>query len=980
MVKLKKIAFLFIAIALSGHLCFSQQYNFLHYDIEDGLVQSQVNEMGQDNSGRLWIATVGGLSYFDGSEFTNYTKAEGLNSSTILSVLSINNKTTFIGGTSGLSILNNQRINHFKYPNYLNSVIHHLVLDEKKVLWGLNGLTLFSYEKNLIANKFILNKGELISTLTTNSKNELMAYIIGKGLVIRKKGRWVTLGNLNEDNPTVFKILESNINKDEYILFTTTKIYILKNGKIEDFKFLGLEKVRKPYLDILKDDDSNFWIGTNLGAYRLSESGLIHFTEKTGFTNNAITKIFLDSNRQIWFGSNGAGIFKFGGDAFKSFFQNSEIINPVINKIARDENGNIYFISGGKLYRFNDSKIIELKLPNNIPITFIYSDASNHLWLHSIGNGIYQLKNGSFKDYAKTTIANKIPYFVFSMLKTPQNEFYVGMDNGCYYFSNNKLQQINFTKGITGSLIEIGKDSILAATRTEIYMINGFKKNKSFQIKQLENKEVLCMLNYKNYVWFGTLNEGLYLWNKKNKEIKSFTRKNGLSSNDIYSLSLDKNGLLWVGTGKGINQFKISTIKEDITPYQNFNYPKLIVETNQNSIFNIDDKMWVGTAKGLFSYTTIPIKNRFCLPNVEIRSIRIYTTTNTGQQDDLKILNKDTTETINLNSNQNKLTINFAGIHLKNAEELSYQYKLSGIDTDYSSPQKYKQVVYSSLIPGEYIFNVFAINNAGQKSEIKKLYITIAPSFYQTIWFKLLILTLIILLIVFIQYFITRLRIIEQRKIERLRLIEQDKIRIQTAEDFHDDIGNKLTRISILSDILESQLTNVSTNQKNIFNQIKQNVNTLYTGTKDILWALDPQSDNFYEIISYLKGFGIDFLEETDISFSVEGLNDNLRRIVLPMQYSRNITLMIKELINNAAKYANCTKIILKVYLINDLVTISLIDNGKGFNYEEVSNGRGLNNLKSRCERISAQLDIKSNNEDGTIVTINFKISHIKTK
>ena len=87
---------------------------------------------------------------------------------------------------------------------------------------------------------------------------------------------------------------------------------------------------------------------------------------------------------------------------------------------------------------------------------------------------------------------------------------------------------------------------------------------------------------------------------------------------------------------------------------------------------------------------------------------------------------------------------------------------------------------------------------------------------------------------------------------------EQMKVRQKTSEDFHDEMGNKLTRISVLSDILETQMLGEQQEQKKLIAQIKENVAALYAGTKDILWSLQPESDNLYEILNRIKDFGID--------------------------------------------------------------------------------------------------------------------------
>jgi signal transduction histidine kinase len=203
---------------------------------------------------------------------------------------------------------------------------------------------------------------------------------------------------------------------------------------------------------------------------------------------------------------------------------------------------------------------------------------------------------------------------------------------------------------------------------------------------------------------------------------------------------------------------------------------------------------------------------------------------------------------------------------------------------------------------------------------------------------------------------------------------EKIKIRQQTAEDFHDDLGNKLTRIAILSEILNAKIDQNKTDQHGLVDQIKQNAAALYNGTKDILWALDPKSDNLYETLTHIKEIGIELFQDVPTNFKFDGIDMGLQQVKLPMEYSRNITMIFKELLNNALKHAEAGQVILQwTNADKNEVSLRLTDDGKGFNSETTAKGHGMHNIKARAGRINAELVIVSEEGRGTSVELKFR-------
>ncbi len=220
-----------------------------------------------------------------------------------------------------------------------------------------------------------------------------------------------------------------------------------------------------------------------------------------------------------------------------------------------------------------------------------------------------------------------------------------------------------------------------------------------------------------------------------------------------------------------------------------------------------------------------------------------------------------------------------------------------------------------------------------------------------------------------------------RRKLQAVRIVDQikreekQKIRQQTAEDFHDDLGNKLTRITVLSDILTAKLNGNEAEQRKLVGQIKQNAEALYNGTKDILWALDPKSDNLHEILTHIRLFGIEFFHDTPIAFDADEIDESFNRIKLPLEYCRNMTMIFKELLNNILKHSDASQVHLTVSTVkNSEMGILLTDNGRGFNIDAVTMGHGIKNIKSRAARIGGEVTIQSDEKTGTTVILKLKL------
>jgi signal transduction histidine kinase len=339
----------------------------------------------------------------------------------------------------------------------------------------------------------------------------------------------------------------------------------------------------------------------------------------------------------------------------------------------------------------------------------------------------------------------------------------------------------------------------------------------------------------------------------------------------------------------------------------------------------------------------------------------------------------DIPQGLKLPPSKNNLTFTFMAVSLSNEAAITYRYLLHGVDTHWGDWSQINTVTYSALPSGKYELEVQCSAN-GQPIDKKLRYsFTIITPFYKTPLFRILLFAACIFLGIAIQYLISRNKQRRQKMLENLRKQEQAIVRQRTAEDFHDEIGNKLTRINVLTNVLRVKIKDESHDANRIIEQINDNTNQLYSGARDILWSLIPSNDSFYEIAHHIRDIGSDLFEDTDTEFIYEGTDEHWRNFHMPIDASRNLIMIFKEALNNCIKYSKATKVLLTVSMHEQgSFSLCLNDNGIGYNKNEIRLGNGLKNMATRAARINGVLTTIAEKGKGVSILLVFKIPQNK--
>ncbi len=977
--KAKFMFCLLVFFVLNASVCYAQKFTFTHYDIEDGLIQSQTNGMALDQEHRLWIATFGGVCRFDGKEFISYTRQNGMPTNFVNCVFTDRNDGIWFGTQDGLAKLANKKLVNLKLPgNPDNRRVRNIVQDADGNVWSTVGGRLFKVNGNSIKQLWVQDTiRRLITCIAVDRSGRLFASVYRKGLYYLENGKWVNMVSYpaNDNSFFVAGILFDRTDKNKIYIQTYTSVYTINDGKLLPFENAAISSIKGYLLCFIQDTDNNFWIGTTSGAYFLKNGRLIHFMASNGLTDNAVTYIYNDADNNLWLASQGSGLYKYEGDRYTMLDRSQGMpYNEVVMGITKDKKGDILVgIDGGGLMRYVGKKLIAVNLPEKDPgierIEYLYTDSKGVVWIGT-HEGLWSYDNNTVKPIKELN-----NYAINGITEDSKGVIWITTPSGCFYIENNEAKHVANYYRYSSAVISLGHDSIMVGTNDGIGLVVNKEIVNGFKLNALRTSAVFCMLKYHDNVIFGTDDRGIFVWNRTTGIIKNYSLKDGLNSNAVYSLVTDDHGVIWAGTGRGVNQVLFDEQKNAFSITGNEGPKSLILETNQNATFYADHKVWIGTTKGAVIYDVNSVKTHSSPPHVIIQSARyVPQESSSNSWENSTILDDGVT----LSHSQNHLAIWFRGVDLKSPDGMSYRYKLRGLDSAYAAPVKNDVVDYPSLPSGSYTFEVKAMAADGTPSaNIATFSFSITPPFYQTAWFRIAGIVFFILCGIGLQNYRHRIALKRQKAIEGVKREESLRIRQQTAEDFHDELGNKLTRITVLSEILDTKMDQQQVDQKKLLEQIKQNASSLYNGTKDILWALDPQSDNLYEILNHIKDFGNELFLDTTVEFEFSGIDESLNEIKLPMEYSRNIPMIFKELLNNILKHAHSTRVGIELAEITrDDISLVLQDNGCGFDRGEIRKGQGINNIAMRTKRIGGEITINSEKGKGTLVELRIKINH----
>lgn len=886
---------------------------FLYKQNSNSICDNTVWAITEDKSGALWFGTQNGLSKFANNTFTNYRDINGnTKSNHVLSLACDIENNLWIGTfTGGL----------FKYNS---------------------SRTIFdTYHRSAFADSL---NGNVIRCLYCDSNGNLWAGMIKRGVCMikaddLKKGKYVFNKSLFDSTiskaPGNSSIYEISEDRKGNLFFSSSNMlykYDCDDNTFAEIFISNSGSENSECISMLCDFSNCIWISSYENClYKIKQTpgNFINLTETSdGKEIGSVKSIFYDSVKQNYlFGSN-AGLFEYNESTGKIGKIKIKNLISEVNSLAKDNSGNLLLGTGNGLIVISQSGE-EKSIFTGLNFTNLLK--YNGQIAAGTNNGLFFINTVSWDTISYRNIPNNNTSLsdnsILSLYNDNLNNIWAGTYGGLNKFNRDKNNFDRFAKNLNDT--------------------NSLSNNYIYSIVQKDE----------NNLYLGTAG-GLNIFNFKTNKILIFRDIN--LSNSVVNSMLPVQNKIWMGTNRGLIRLDLgnSSVKmfEDNSEGVIFN-PGAIIKTYSGNIA-------AGSKSGLIIFNSEKLIGDTGKPLISFTDLRIF------GENKSKTLDITRLREIELNSFQNNLQVDFALMDFTRPNKNFYEYKLEGIDKNWISTGNKNFVFYSNLNPGNYELKIRGTNYEGIKSDEKTLLIIIRPPFWKTIWFYCLAGTITLFIVFAIYKYRLNKNIRLALEIEHAKEEERDKWREQASIDYHDELGHKLTRISLYSRRVLKKMNGSANEIITDVNNIIETSNSLRMSARDLIWSLNPSEDSLQDFITRINLFADELFENSHIKFHRSDNFPEWKEIELIMEVKRQIMFILKEAMNNSLKYSKAKNLWLNISANNQNLSVELKDDGKGFNIDAEYTGYGLLNMQKRARKAGLKIDIISSIGNGTVINI----------
>jgi len=987
---------LLVLIACQAH---SQQTGgiFYHLTTKNGLSSNRVNEVLQDRKGYYWIATDDGLNLFDGTSckiFRNIKDdSSSLSNNSCEYIVEDDLGNVWVGTQSGVSI-------YFVRQGKFRQVY----LQNPQASWE-NANRIRGITQDNSGNIYICSYGFWQYNIYTgrwktylhdpeNNASIPIGYYGQPVFDSLKKGVWlkgysgyvffdVASGQFyhKKYNPRKLALLDQEADEANMILDHQHRIWfynpitrylnfysepeneiksIRSAGHLSDIRVLSIDGEQRIWIHKWTSPTLIYSIEKNT-----TDSSFLRYYHKQSALSDVSSFEYADHYGNFWICSN-AGISIFSPEA-----QALHLIVPIhlpahITCVAEKNEKTLWIGTHKGLYSYDDargevtkvnisydsdssircllqsndsilwigesSNILLMKICNNKVLTkivlstnpqFMQEDSQGNIWIGTWRKGLYEFSSrGKFKTHLSTTEG---PDFLYSnsllcgSITPEKNNLWIGYNGG------NGFSKIS----------------------TSEHRIEHFKIDPGNKMK-ISNTINCVAQDEKENLWIGTYGSGLCYWDKLNHNVTNYSENSGLNGNYVNSVYIDDRSRVWTSTNNGLNILDTATravinVDVDLEQYSN--------DLIQNCVHRRDGKLLFFNHEQIVE---IDHPSQFLISSysypLRLRSFKIFDKEyfTPGIEDQ---------KSIRVSFRENSFSFEYSLLKSDPAGYVQYAYQLEGFDKDWNYARERHFANYTNVPPGSYTFRTKAADITGRWIYFSTpLKIRIEPPFWKRWWFISLAGAFVVVAI----YLFFTYRIAQVHKMYSLRS--------GISKDLHDEIGATLTSISFLSEVAKKQ-SNSPAHIEHTLDKIGNYSREMIAEMNDIVWAINPINDSIGKIIERMQNFASPLLTAKGIRFSFKA-DEKIKEVPLSMKQRKNLYLIFKESINNAAKYANCTEVVTILAKVSGLVQLEIKDDGVGFNRSQNGQGNGLINMKQRAKDVNGRIDILSEWGKGTIIRV----------
>lgn len=927
---------------------------------ESGHPQNWATEL--DDNGYLHFGNGSGVLTFNGVDWhANHVGESGR----VVSIFNSGNGQVYANGSTNFGKIVPDSLNRVTYASISDQFFG--PNDSQPYIWETYEIGEYLYHRhNAGMTKYHAGRNSLSDYPLNGESLSFSSFRMGDSIIVdAESGLWAFKDSLYHEIPNseIFKdqILQFGLkwNDDTYLLgsrnvgqaYRESNLWLFNGKAVIRFISEADEYLKQNFLyDAIRVDDQVIAIATIYGGvvFINNEGELLKiFTERIGLHTNSVYNLFLDHENMLWMGL---------AEGIQKLHLNNKVIQYSENSGIKGSIGDI-MVSGDDVYVYAFPSIYTniLLEPENVQsfreIDFNgqfggFVNWENEAYVYG-ETGIYRLYKfrGHEQLYDEPILEYVHPTTNDSTLT------FIGPDN-LIHFNGTKfrVEPIQFNQEI-GSAVKYEND---------IYLTLGGRTGAKEIARITEGRLSLIPVNYdtSNVVTFiemgiindklylgaegGGNNSGLYEWDKEQQEFyksKFMEEHPDFNGKQIFNLQQCNNSETWFTANK--NLYKV--IEEDgkweakASPYQ---------LVGKNTIYDIecaDDGVWMGGTNNLFF-----------ISNDDWDYQTSFKTNITGIYVDGDSLIyggfKEPIEPIILPYEDNELRFTYAAASYISPENNSYQVKLEGFDENWSTWNFETQKDYTNIPEGLYIFRVRSQNIYEVAGITDSIEFEILPPWYRT-WWAYLLYTIAFTGILYVIY---RIRIKQILRVQR--------IRNNIASDLHDEVSATLSSISYFAQAIKSD--NMKGDKNRFVDLIANSAGDAKEKITDIVWAINPEHDDWQGFLSKCRRHASDLLESKNMNYSLK--IDEYIPGKLDMQLRQHLWLIYKEMITNAVRHSGADQLDVILKYEDGKLILVVQDDGTGMDIDHVKKGNGLVNIHKRADAIGADITLKTSEGYGT--------------
>jgi signal transduction histidine kinase/ligand-binding sensor domain-containing protein len=725
---------------------------------------------------------------------------------------------------------------------------------------------------------------------------------------------------------------------------------------------------------LYSDREGNLWIGTRAkGLFRYRDGKCV----KVPTSHSAIRALYEDREGNLWVGTEGGGLSRVRLSAFSLLGTNRGVNHESVVSLCEDPAGRMWLLGrDGSPVRAIDDSNQYFANPSGWSTGAAMTIAPRSrggIWLGTIG-ALLSWREEEFRFQIELAPEN-----ITALREAPGGDLWIStINNGLVLrrSSSGDYERIPTSGGLLQprALALDGKGRVWVGTEQGKVFV---REKESFQEVPLPevmpgDRIQFIVGDEDDTVWIGSHWAGLYRWRRG--QITHLSTNSGMPTRDLRVLNIDAEGDFWFGASGGLFRVprkELSAVLDGgrsslrtLVYGRNEGLPVVDFSFGFRSatVRSRNGHLWFATYSGALEVDPSKLERSVSAVPLLIEELQY------GRNQ--VALNGP----IALPPHQGSLRIAYSLPQLTAPEQIRFRYRLEseGEKGEWIEAGTQRTAAFPRLAAGDYRFELAATDPNGQwLPKTASLNFSIRAAWWETWGFRWGTAAVAAAgLTIFVRYVVKRRMQGRLRKLEQEHALERERSRI--ARDIHDEIGANLTQLSLASELLEMDASEAFAQHTRAISLI---VRKTVEALDQIVWAVNPRHDTVASLLRYLGRFARDFLSRAGIRGEIQ-IPHELPEEALPAQVRNHLFAAVKEALNNAVKHSGASEIRLLAELSNEALSITVSDNGAGFDAgqllgldeSERINGNGLRNMQNRMAEIRGTCRIESQKGVGSRV------------